>query len=54
MSDVIHARLETQLQTLDVVLARAAPTLIDWRPASGDWCRPRREAACDEGHRSAG
>ena len=31
------SRLETQLGSLDVVLAGATPDLVDWRPASGDW-----------------
>jgi uncharacterized damage-inducible protein DinB len=33
----MYARLEAQLESLDVVLARATPDLIDSRPASGDW-----------------
>jgi uncharacterized damage-inducible protein DinB len=36
-SHSVHARLETQLEALGVVLARATPALLDWRPASGDW-----------------
>ena len=35
--DGLHARLETQLDTLDLVLAGATPALTDARPASGDW-----------------
>ena len=35
--DGLVARLETQLDTLDLVLAGATPALLDARPASGDW-----------------
>jgi len=35
--DSMYSRLETQLESLDVVLAGATTALVDWRPASGDW-----------------
>jgi uncharacterized damage-inducible protein DinB len=31
------ARLETQLEALSAILARATPDTIDQRPSSGDW-----------------
>lgn len=33
----MYARLEGQLESLDVVLAGATPEAVDRRPASGDW-----------------
>jgi len=35
--DAVHARLDSQLDALDLVLAGATPALLDARPASGDW-----------------
>jgi hypothetical protein len=35
--DRLHARLDTQLDALDLILAGATPALLDARPASGDW-----------------
>jgi len=35
--DSVYARLETQLDALDVVLAGATPSLVDWSPTSGEW-----------------
>lgn len=32
-----HARLETQLEALDLVLAGATPALLDAQPAPGEW-----------------
>ena len=37
VSDSLRARLETQLDALNVVLAGATPALLDARPASGEW-----------------
>src|SRR5712692_8689180 len=33
----VMARLETQLEALSAILARATPNTIDQRPSSGDW-----------------
>lgn len=33
----MYSRLETQLESLDVVLAGATPAVVDARPPSGDW-----------------
>ena len=35
--DGVRARLATQLEALDFILAGATPALLDARPASGDW-----------------
>ncbi len=35
--DPVMARLETQLEALSAILARATPNTIDQRPSSGDW-----------------
>jgi hypothetical protein len=35
--EALRARLETQLDALDLILAGATPALLDARPASGDW-----------------
>jgi uncharacterized damage-inducible protein DinB len=35
--DTVQARLATQLEALDLILAGATPALLDARPASGDW-----------------
>ena len=35
--DTVQARLATQLEALNLILAGATPALLDARPASGDW-----------------
>ena len=35
--DPVMARLETQLEALSAILARATPNTVDQRPSSGDW-----------------
>jgi uncharacterized damage-inducible protein DinB len=37
MTVSVQARLETQLDALELVLAGVTPALLDARPASGDW-----------------
>ena len=37
VSDSLRARLETQLDALDVVLAGATPDLLDARPTPDEW-----------------
>lgn len=37
MSSTVATRLDTQLDSLDVVLAGATPALVDWSPVAGEW-----------------